>query len=126
MNYKNQIKELYQDRLNNNILSNISDKELARLVRESPEIIGVLIANNVYTRNMFLEIDKYNATYVNERLLTIARTIIYNKYLKELYNYVATNPYLLSYYFNRRDDPCWLIKLYKELQPAIIYTVNNN
>lgn len=28
MNYKNQIKELYQDRLNNNILSNISDKEL--------------------------------------------------------------------------------------------------
>lgn len=126
MNYKKEIESYYQDRLNNNILANINDKELGRLLRESPEIIGILIANNVYTRNMFLEIDKYNATYVNERLLTIARTIIYNKYLKELYNYVATNPYLLSYYFNRRNDPRWIIKLYKELQPAIIDDVVND
>lgn len=126
MNYKKQIESYYQDRLNNNILVDVDDNELPRLIRESPEIFGVLISNNVYTRYMFLEIDKFNAVYVNEKLLTIARTIIYNKYLKELYNYVATNPYLLSYYFNRRNDPRWLIKLYKELQPAIIDAVNNN
>lgn len=126
MNYKKEIESYYEDRLNKNILANTDDKELGRLLRESPEIIGILIANNVYTRNMFLEIDKYNATYVNKRLLIIARTIIYNKYLKELYNYVVINPYLLSYYFNRRNDPCWLIKLYKELQLEIIDAVAND
>lgn len=45
MNYKKQIESYYQDRLNNNILVDVDDNELPRLIRESPEIFGVLISN---------------------------------------------------------------------------------
>ena len=45
MNYKKQIEIYYQDRLNNNILVDVDDNELSRLIREIPEIFGVLISN---------------------------------------------------------------------------------
>lgn len=126
MNYRKAIENYYQDRLNNNILANINNNQISKLLKQNPNVLTRFIANNVFTRDMFLEVEKYNTTLTDAKKLRIARTIIYNQYLKELYNYVAVNPELFKYYLNRKNDNQWLIKFYEELKPAIFESVIND
>lgn len=125
MKYCNLINSYYQDQLEE-IIGGLYDDKLSRFLREDPSELAEPIANNVYARKMFLEVEKYNTTLTDTKLLGISRTIIQNLYLKDLYNYVVKNPNMLRYYFNRKHDKNWLNKLYKKLFPVIQDKVNNN